>query len=91
MYILFYFIVDDNYINKIFDLLNCFGNEDHYYVNMMNSWLLSECFIRQREKALAYLKNNKLNKFTLNKGIQKCRESRRVSIEDKDMLLKYKR
>ena len=91
MYILFYFIVDDNYINKIFDLLNCFGNEDHYYVNMMNSWLLSECFIRQREKALAYLKNNKLNKFTLNKGIQKCRESKRVSIEDKDMLLKYKR
>lgn len=91
MYILFYFINDDNYINKIFDLLNRFEDEDNYYVNMMNSWILSECFTKQREKTLEYLKNNKLNKFTLNKGIQKCRESRRVSLADKDMLLKYKR
>lgn len=91
MYILFYFVDDDKYINKIFDLLNRFENEDHYYVNMMNSWLLSECFIKQREKTLVYLNNNELNKFTLNKGIQKCRESRRVSLEDKEMLLKHKR
>ncbi len=91
MYILFYFIDDDDYICRIFDLLNCFENEEHYYVNMMNSWLLSECFIKQREKTLVYLENNKLNRFTINKGIQKCRESRRVSLEDKDMLLKYKR
>lgn len=91
MYILFYFINDDDYIYRIFDLLNRFENEEHYYVNMMNSWLLCECFIKQREKTLAYLKNNTLNRFTMNKGIQKCRESRRVSLTDKDMLLKYKR
>lgn len=91
MYILFYFINDDDYIYRIFDLLNRFENQEHYYVNMMNSWLLCECFLKQREKTLAYLDNNKLNRFTLNKCIQKCRESRRVSLEDKDMLLKYKR
>lgn len=91
MYILFYYIGDDKYIDKIFNILDTFEDEQHYYVNMMNSWLLSECFIRQRSKTLKYLDRNRLNKFTLNKGIQKCRESRRVSVEDKELLLKYKK
>ncbi len=90
MSILFNFIDKSDYIDKIFDLLDMFFNEEHYYVNMMNAWLLCECFIKQREKTLKYLNNNKLNKWTINKAIQKCRESRRVSIEDKEMLLKYK-
>lgn len=90
MYILFYFVTDNSYIDKIFDLLDKFENEEHYYVNMMNSCLLSECFIKQRRETLKYLNNNKLNSFTLNRGIQKCRESRRASEEDKEMLKKYK-
>lgn len=90
MYILFYFVDNNLYIDKIFGLLDKFKNEDHYYVNMMNSWLLAECFIKQRNKTLKYLNNNKLNSFTLNKGIQKCIESRRISEEDKEMLKKYK-
>lgn len=89
MSILFNFI-NDEYIDKIFTLLDEFQSEEHYYVNMMNSWLLCECFIKQKDKTLKYLENNKLNKFTINKAIQKCRESHRVSIADKDMLLKYK-
>ncbi|MDD2409331.1 MAG: DNA alkylation repair protein [Bacilli bacterium] len=88
--ILFKFIDNNDYIDKIFNLLNNFKNEEHYYVNMMNAWLLCECFIKQREKTLKYLQQNKLNKFTINKGIQKCRESRRISLEDKKILLKYK-
>lgn len=88
--ILFNYIDNDEYINKIFEILDRFTNEEHYYVNMMNSWLLCECFIKQRDKTLKYLENNKLNKFTINKGIQKCRESRRVTEEDKEMLLRFK-
>lgn len=90
MSILFKYIENDQYIDKIFELLNRFEKEEHYYVNMMNAWLLCECFIKQREKTLEYIKNNSLNKFTINKGIQKCRESFRVSDSDKEMLLKYK-
>lgn len=90
MSILFDFIDNNDYIDKIFTLLDNFKNEEHYYVNMMNAWLLCECFIKQRDKTLKYLGHNKLNKFTINKGIQKCRESRRVSKEDRDMLLKFK-
>lgn len=90
MYILFDFINNDTYLKKVFKLLDGFTQEENYYVNMMNSWLLCECFIKRREETLEYLKHNKLNKFTLNKGIQKCRDSRRVSKEDKELLLKYK-
>lgn len=90
MYILFDFIENNDYIEKIFKLLDGFQKEEDYYVNMMNAWLLSECFIKQKDRTLKYLEKNKLNKFTINKGVQKCRESRRVSEEDKNMLLKYK-
>ena len=55
----------------------------------MNSWLLAKCFIKQKSKTLKYL-DNKLNKYALNKGIQKCRESRSVSEEGKEILKKYK-
>ena len=91
MYILFDFIINDNYINKIFHQLDTFTYEEHYYVNIMNAWLLCECFIKQRELTLKYLNNHKLNTFTINKAIQKCRESFRVSKEDKNLLLKYKK
>ena len=88
--ILFKLIDYDEYINKIFSIMNSFYEEEHYYVNMMNAWLFCECFIKRREKTIEFLKNHKLNKFTINKGISKCRDSYRVSIEDKEMLLKYK-
>ena len=87
--ILFNYINDD-YINIVFNILDMFKNEEHYYVNMMNAWLLCECMIKQRDKTLDYLNHNNLNKFTINKGIQKCRDSYRVSKEDKELLLKYK-
>ena len=80
----------DKYIDEIFNILNKFKDEEHYYVNMVNAWLLCELFILEREKTLKYLNNHNLNKFTINKAIQKCRDSYRISKEDKDMLLKFK-
>jgi 3-methyladenine DNA glycosylase AlkD len=88
--ILFKLIDYDEYIDKIFSIMNKFYNEEHYYVNMMNAWLFCECFIKRREKTIKFLKSHKLNKFTINKGISKCRDSYRVSTEDKEMLLKYR-
>lgn len=88
--ILFKLVDDDNYIPEIFDIMNSFENEEEYYVNMVNAWLFAECFTKQREKTLEFLKTHKLNKFTINKGIQKCRDSFRISAEDKEMLLSFK-
>ena len=65
-------------------------SETEYYVNMAVAWLVAECFTKQREQTLIFLHTHSLNNFTINKAIQKCRDSFRVSQEDKQMLLKYK-
>lgn len=90
MLILFKFIDNDKYIDEIFNRLNLFEKETEYYVNMVNAWLVCELFIKRREKTIEFLRSNKLNKFTINKAISKCRDSFRVSDEDKALLLKYK-
>lgn len=89
--ILFKLVDDDNYIFNIFNILNTFENEEEYYVNMINAWLVAECFIKQRNKTLDFLSNNRLNKFTINKAISKCRDSFRVDDDDKEMLIKFRK
>ena len=89
--ILFSFIDNDLYINNIYDIMNKFTCEEEYYVNMMNAWLFCELFVKRREKTIEFLKNHKLNKFTINKGISKCRDSYRITKEDKEFLLNFKK
>ena len=57
---------------------------------MARAWALSVCFIKQRDKTLELFKTMSLDRETQNKAIQKCRESLRVSPEDKQMLLSLK-
>ena len=89
--ILFEFVKECYYVDKLFEILNSFSGESEYYVNMIISWLVCELFIKQREKTIAFLNTNNLNAFQINKAISKCRDSFRVSMEDKNMLLKYKK
>lgn len=88
--ILFSFVKSKNYLNKVFSLMDTLYDENDYYVNMANAWLLCEMFIKNRDETLAYLKNHKLNKFTINKGISKCRDSFRISSQDKELLNSFK-
>lgn len=89
----FYFklISEEKYVDKVFEVLDGLKEETEYYVNMCAAWLLCDCFIKYREKTLNYFKRNNTNAFIINKGISKCRDSFRVSKEDKDLLLNYKR
>lgn len=88
--ILFKLIEDSRYIDRIFDILCGFDNETEYYVNMVNAWLIAECFVKQRDKTIEFLDRCALNKFTVNKAISKCRDSYRISAVDKEMLLRYR-
>lgn len=88
--ILFKYVDNIEYLDKIFERCNEFYNEEHYYVNMMIAWLLCEAFIKNRDLTIKYLDNNRLNSFVINKTISKCRDSFRVSREDKKFLLKYR-
>lgn len=89
LYILMNYL-NDKYIDKVLKVVNTLYEEEHYYVNMMSAWLLCEAFIKQQDQVIKYLETHKLNKFTINKMISKCRDSYRVSDDDKQLLLKYR-
>ncbi len=75
------YFVEDNYIDRIFELCNDYENE--YYVKMSIAWLISVCYIKYKEKTLAYLKSSNLDNWTYNKAIQKIIESNRIGSDEK--------
>ena len=87
--ILFKFI-NKTHLKEIFSLLKSLKNEKEYYVNMAVSWFLCECFIKERNLTLEFLKENCLNEFVLRKTISKCHDSFRVTNEDKKLLTNLK-
>lgn len=82
------YFIEREYLNQIFKLCNIENND--YYVNMSIAWLISICYIKYKEETLEYLKENKLNKFTYNKTIQKIIESKQVSNLEKIKLKSMK-
>lgn len=73
-----------------FELFNKLKNETEYYVNMAAAWLLAECMTKYRDKTIKFYNNNNTNNFIINKSISKCRDSYRISKEDKEYLLSFK-
>lgn len=88
--ILLDYYIEEEYLDEILTLIEGIKDES-YYVKMAQAWLISIAFVKYREKTLDFIKNNSLDSWVQNKGIQKIRESLRVTKEDKDMLLKYKK
>ncbi len=84
------YFTDDNYIDKVFQILDNFSHEG-YYARMGAAWALSICYVKQPEKTFEYLKKSKLDKWTFNKGIQKICESLRVDKNTKEVLKSLKR
>lgn len=79
-----YYIKEEN-LNTIYNTCDRI-NSIHYYVNMAIAWLLSICYVKYPQRTLEYLKNCRLDKFTLNKTISKICDSYRVSKKDKDLV-----
>lgn len=88
--ILMQYYITEEYIDTV---LEWYGkiDMDAYYVKMAVAWGLSVCFVKFRDKTLAFLKSCEIDKFTYNKAIQKIRESYRVNKEDKEMLKRMKK
>lgn len=83
------FFITEEYIDRVLDIYRSI-HHDAYYVNMAIAWALSVCFVKFREKTLPLFQAQTLSPWVQNKAIQKCRESRRVSAEDKSLLVQYK-
>ncbi len=84
------YFITDAYIDKLLEIYKGIRHEG-YYVRMGVAWAVSFCYIKFPEQTLTLLKSNELPAWTHNKAIQKIRESRRVSGEEKAMLNELKR
>ena len=71
-----------------------FKDDDEYYVQMAEAWLISYLAIYEPEKTLNYLENCSLNYNIVGKAIQKISDSFRISsdykLKFKELRKKYK-
>lgn len=84
------FYIEENLLSQIYQAIDQIQS-DHYYVNMGTSWLLAEIYTKFPKETEQYFTKTKINDFTMNKTISKIRDSYRISKEQKDNVLKYKR
>ena len=85
------YYIEKEYLNDIFKICLLIKSSE-YYVKMAVAWLISILFVKEREKTLDFLNNNReiLDIWTYNKALQKIIESLRVSLEDKELIRKMK-
>ena len=79
-----------NYFQKEMLQLVSEVKSEEYYVNMMLAWYFATALAKQYEAAMPLIEAKILPSFVQNKTIQKARESRRISAETKEYLLKFK-
>ena len=84
------YYVENKYLKDIFKICEQIKS-DEYYVKMAKAWLLSVCYIKFRDKTYKFLEKTSLDDWTVNKSIQKIRESLRVTKEEKEKILILKR
>ena len=72
---------------KAGDILTLIHNDEHYYVQMGEAWLIAELAVFEPEYVYVWLKECSLNYNIAGKAIQKINESFRISDEWKE---KYK-
>lgn len=88
--ILLNYYVEEEYLSKIFDLVDNINREE-YYIKMAIAWLLSICYIKYPKETSKYLDNTKIDDFTYNKTISKICDSYRIDKETKQELKKKRR
>lgn len=81
--------VNNDYISSTLEALANIKS-DKYYVKMAVAWALSVCYIKYPTLTIELFSKYTLDKWVQNKAIQKCRESFRVSKEQKKELLGFK-
>ena len=84
------YYIEDKYLKDIFKICEKIKS-DEYYVKMAKAWLLSICYVKFKNETYKFLEKTKLDNWTVNKSIQKIRESLRVTKEEKEKILLLKR
>ncbi len=79
------FYLDDNFKPEMLELVANIRS-DEYYINMMIAWYFATALAKQYDAVLPYIQQQRLEKWTHNKAIQKATESYRISDESKAYL-----
>lgn len=83
-----------NYLDDYFEIemlyLVASIQSDEYYVNMMIAWYFATALAKQYEATLPLIQSQTLSPFVQNKTIQKARESRGITQEVKEMLVRWR-
>lgn len=87
--ILLNYYLHDVYIDKTLELVSKIKTDD-YYVKMAISWLMSNSYIKYKEKTLIYLVNIQ-DEFIYNKTLSKIIDSKRISIDEKKFIKSLKK
>ena len=87
---LLHYYVEEQYLPLIESYLKRCDNEP-YYVMMAAAWLLAEILVKHYDRGVSILQEGSLAQKINDKGIQKARESFRLTAEQKAALLKYKK
>ena len=75
-----------SYLSKVAKI-----RSDEYYVNMMIAWYFATALAKQYDQTLPFIEEQKLDKWTHNKSIQKAVESYRITPEQKEYLKTLRR
>ena len=77
-----HFIIDD-YIDKIFNIIDGLEYKEDYYIDMGVAWLIATTYAKFPNNTFEFIKGTKIHNSVLKKAAQKIRDSRRVSDDDK--------
>ncbi len=83
--ILLDYYIEENTLETVFDAVRRVRH-DGYYVKMAAAWLISVCLVKQYGQTVTFLQTAELDEWTRRKAIQKARESRRLTAEQKEFL-----
>ena len=83
------YYINDNYIDKTLEVL---GNIDttKYYASMGTAWAFADAWAAYSTKTKKFLKEHTPDSVTYYKILQKCLQSYKISIEDKEYIKKEK-
>jgi 3-methyladenine DNA glycosylase AlkD len=79
------YYIEEKYKDDIYKIIESV-KLNTYYVKMANAWLLSYMIIEYFDESINFIKNTKMDSWTISKGITKAIESRRITELNKDKL-----
>lgn len=84
------YFLDDDFKPEYLEIPASVHN-DKYYLRMMIAWFFATALAKQWDTTVKYIEDHRLDVWIHNKAIQKARESRRVTIKQKEYLKSLKR